>query len=114
MKQTKEIERLTSITLLKIMLITGLFPWVLVDTGIILFHLLSGDFVVNYQSGRGDDAIPEQISLAKFVLFSYPFIIVAGAFFTILMWVPCAFSMWLWSKFSRLNIIYYAVSETET
>ena len=53
MKQTKVIERLSSLTLLKIMLITGSFPWVLIDTGVVLFHLLSGDFVVNYQSGRG-------------------------------------------------------------
>ena len=114
MKQTIEIKRLSSFTLLKIMLITGLFPWVLIDTGVILFHLLSGDFVVNYQRGSGEDAVAQQISLAKYVLFSYPFIVFAGAFFTVLMWVPCAFSMWIWSKFINFKVVYYAVSETET
>ena len=114
MKQTIVIERLSSLTLLKIMLITGLFPWVLIDTGIVLFHLLSGDFVVNYQSGRGEAAVAQEISLANFVLFSYPFIVVAGALFTALMWIPCAFSMWLWSKFTKLNIAYYASPDTGT
>ena len=89
------------------MLITGLFPWVLIDTGIILFHLISGDFVVNYQSGRGPDAVAEQISLAKFVLLSYPLLVFAGAVFTVLLWIPCAFSMWCWSKLFTLKVGYY-------
>jgi len=114
MKHTIEIERLSSFTLLKIMLITALFPWVLIDTGIILFHLLSGDFVVNYQSGRGEEAVAQQISLAKYVLLSYPAIVFLGVFFTVLIWVPCAFSMWLWSKFAKLKVGYYAASESET
>ena len=36
MKRVLTIKRLYSGTLLKIMLITGLFPWILIDTGIIL------------------------------------------------------------------------------
>ena len=109
MKQAIEIRRLSSFTLLKIMLIASLFPWILIDTGVILFHLLSGDFVVNYKSGIGADAVAEQISLAKYVLISYPLVLLVGAFSTVPIWLVCAFSLWLWSKFRNLKIGYYEV-----
>lgn len=95
MKKSIEIERLSSFTLLKISIIIGLFPWILIDTAIVLFHLLSGDFIVNYQRGSGEDAVAEQIPLLKYALPSYPLIIFFGTFFIVLTWVPCALSMWL-------------------
>lgn len=109
MKQTIEIKRLSSFTLLKILLITSIFPWVLIDTGLILFHLLNGDFIVNYNSGSGADAVAEQISLAKYVLISYPLVLLVGAIFTVPIWLFFAFSLWLWSKFRNLKIDYYEV-----
>jgi hypothetical protein len=95
------------------MLITGLFPWVLIDTGIILYHLINADFVVNYTSGSGPDKIVEEISLGKYVLFSYPIFVLAGTFFTLLLWIPCAFSLWLWSKFRNLQISFYGSGSDE-
>jgi hypothetical protein len=86
------------------MLITGLFPWILIDTGIILYHLINGDFIVNYTSGSGPDKIAEEISLGKYVLLSYPIFVLAGTFFTLLLWMPCAFSLWLWSKLRNMQI----------
>ncbi len=109
MKQIIEIKRLSSFTLLKIMFITSLFPWVLIDTGVILFHLLTGDFIVNYTSGSGAEAVAEQISLTKYVLYSYPLVLLVGAVFTVLVWLPCAFSLWCWSKFRNLKVSYYEV-----
>ena len=91
------------------MLIASLFPWILIDTGVILFHLLNEDFVVNYKSGFGADAVAEQISLAKYVLISYPLVLLVGAIFTVPIWLVCAFSLWLWSKFGNLKIGYYEV-----
>jgi hypothetical protein len=114
MKKTIKIERLSSITLLKILLIVSLFPWLLIDTAVILFHLFSGDFVVNYNQGGGEDAIPKQISLGKFVLVSYPFIVAFGAFFTVIFWLPCTFSLWLWSKVAKMKISYYEPRSKET
>ncbi|QFU77071.1 hypothetical protein EY643_16215 [Halioglobus maricola] len=114
MKKTIRIERLSSITLLKIMLITSVFPWILIDTVVILFHLFSGDFVVNYNQGKGEDAVAQQISLAKFVLVSYPLIVAFGAFFTAMLWLPCAFSLWVWSKISKMSISYYEARGKET
>ncbi|MBQ24185.1 hypothetical protein [Alcanivorax sp.] len=114
MKKTIKVERLSSITLLKIMLITSLFPWVLIDTVVILFHLFSGDFIVNYTQGESENAVPQQVSLAKFVLVSYPIIVALGAFFTAMLWLPCAFSLWVWSKISKMDISYYEAPDKET
>ena len=91
----------------------GLFPWLLIDTGIILYHLINGDFVVNYFSGSGTDKIAEQISLWKYVLVSYPLFVIVGIVFTLMFWVPCAFSLWLWSKFSDIKISYYESDDKE-
>ena len=106
-KTTLTINRLSSITLLKIMLITGLFPWVLIDTGIILYHLINGDFVVNYTSGFGPEKIAEQISIGKYVLLSYPIFVGLGIIFTLMFWVPCVVSLWLWSKLRNMQITFY-------
>ena len=95
------------------MLITSLFPWVLIDTGIILFHLFSGDFVVDYYSGSGPERVAEQISLGKYVLISYPLVVFLGAIFTVLLWIPCAFSLWLWSKIRDMEITVYGASGKE-
>lgn len=89
------------------MLITGLFPWVLIDTGIILYHLISGDFVVDYYSGTGPEQIAEQISIGKYILVSYPIFILAGIVFTLMFWLPCALSLWLWSKIRDIEISFY-------
>jgi hypothetical protein len=35
-------------SLLKITQITGLLPWVLFDTGIIIYHLITEEMLVNY------------------------------------------------------------------
>jgi hypothetical protein len=104
MKHTIEIERFSSFTLLKIILITSIFPWVFVDTLVILFHLIGGDFVVNYQSGKGADAFVQQISLVRYVLFSYSVIVLGGVVFSGLIWIPASFSMWCWSKFRKLEV----------
>ena len=106
-KTTLTIERLSSVTLLKIMLITCLFPWVLLDTGIILYHLINGDFVVNYSSGFGPEKIAEQISIGKYVLLSYPIFVFFGIIFTLMLWVPCVLSLWLWSKVRNMQITFY-------
>ena len=106
-KNTLTVKRLSSLTLLKIMLITGLFPWVLIDTGIILYHLISGDFVVNYSSGSDPDKIAEEISLVKYILLSYPLFIIVGVVFTLMFWIPCAFSLWLWSKIRNIQVTFY-------
>ena len=112
-KITKNINRLSSITLLKLMLIAGLFPWIIIDTGIILYHLFSGDFIVNYVSGSGAEKISEQISLGKYVLISYPLFILTGVIFTVSFWFPIAFSLWLWSKFRNIEISYYEIEKNE-
>ena len=113
MKQTVTIKRLSSGTLLKVMLITSLFPWFAIDTGIILYHLISGDFIVNFTSGSDPNIIAEEISLGKYVLYSYPLIVLAGVFFTVLLWIPSAFSLWLWSKFRNMDISYYGSGSDE-
>jgi hypothetical protein len=101
------VKRISSVTLLKIMLITAIFPWVLFDTGVILYHLISGDLVVNYTRGSGADKIAEQMSLGKYVLISYPLFVMLGTIFTLIFWIPCAFSLWLWSKIRNMQIDYY-------
>ena len=113
MKKTITIKRLSSGTLLKVMLITSVFPWFAIDTAIILYHLISGDFIVNFTSGSGPDIIAEEISLGKYVLYSYPLIVLAGALFTLLLWIPSAFSLWLWSKFRNMKISYYGSGSDE-
>ena len=106
-KRTLIIKRLSPGTLLKIMLVTSLFPWVLIDTGIILYHLLSGDFVVNYYSGVGPERVAEQISIGKYILLSYPIFVLMGIILTLILWVPCVLSLWLWSKVHNMQIAYY-------
>lgn len=91
------------------MLITELFPWVLIDTGIILYHLVSGDFVVNYTSGSGPDKIAQEISIGKYILLSYPIFVFVGTLFTLALWLPCAFSLWLWSKFRNMQVTVYGL-----
>jgi hypothetical protein len=91
------------------MLITCLFPWILIDTGIILYHVINGDFVVNYYSGIGPEKVAAQISIGKYILLSYPLFVVLGIFFTMMLWVPCALSLWLWSKFRNMQITFYEV-----
>jgi len=112
MKYTIEIDRLSSVTLLKIILITSLFPWLLMDTLVILYHLVSGDFIVNYQSGKGANAVAKEISLAKYVLISYPAIVLLSLFFSLIIWVQASISMWCWSKLRKLKVSYY-LSEKE-
>jgi len=112
-KSTLTVKQLSSLTLLKIMLITGLFPWVLIDTGIILHHLINGDFIVNYTSGSGADKIAEEVSIGKYILFSYPVFILAGTIFTLIFWIPCAFSLWLWSKISTMQVTFYGLDNEE-
>jgi hypothetical protein len=112
-KRTLTINRLSSGTLLKLMLIMGLFPWVLIDTGIILYHLINGDFVVNYSSGIGPDKIAEQISIGKYILLSYPIFVLMGTVFTLMLWLPCMFSLWLWSKVSNMQIAFYELGSKE-
>lgn len=107
-KTSIDINRLSSITLLKIMLITGLFPWVLIDTGIILYHLITGNFVVDVTRVIGDKEIVEQVPIGKFILFSYPIVVLMGTLFVLLFWLPCAFSLWLWSKLRTMRITYYS------
>jgi len=106
-KRTLTIKRLSSVTLLKIMLITVLFPWVLIDTGIILYHVISGDFVVDYYSGIGPDKVAEQISIGKYILLSYPLFVFVGTLFILMLWVPSALSLWLWSKVRSMQITFY-------
>ena len=108
-KRTIEIRRLSSFTLLKIMLITGLFPWVLVDTGIILYHLISGDYVVNYHTKNG----AQEISIGLYVLLSYPLFVLLGCVFVLLFWLPCAFSLWLWSKVRSIQMSFYELDAEE-
>ena len=106
-KATVEVKRLSSLTLFKVMLITGLFPWILIDTAIILYHLLTGDFVVDLTRKVGTESVPEQISIGKYILLSYPVFVIGGVIFVLLFWVPCAFSLWLWSKIRTMQITYY-------
>jgi len=107
------IRRLSSITLLKIMLITFLFPWILIDTGVILFHLLSGDLVVNVTQVISGESIEKSVPIGKFVLISYSAILIGGVIFIIMLWGPCAFSLWLWSKIRPLEIRYYEDKQKE-
>ena len=101
------IRRLSSFTLLKIIFITTLFPWVIIDTSIILFHLFSGDFVVDGTREVDGETVKTSISLWKFVLISYPAIVLANAFFAVIFWIPATISLWLWSLFRPLKIKYY-------
>ena len=107
------VRRLSSFTLLKIMFITMLFPLVIIDTGVILFHLLSGDFVVNVTQTIAGEKVKEAIPIGKFILMSYLLIALVSALFTLILWVPCAASLWLWSKFRPLEIKYYENNQKE-
>ena len=113
-KHTLTIRRLSSVTLLKIMLVTGLFPWVLIDTGIILYHIVNGDFVVNYSSGIAPEQIAEQMSIGKYILISYPIFVLVGTLFTLVLWLPCVLSLWLWSKVRNMRITFYELDSKET
>jgi hypothetical protein len=97
-KRTLAIKRLSSVTLLKIMLITVLIPWVLIDTGIILYHIINGEFVVDYYIGIVPDEVAEHISIGKYILLLYPSVVFAGTLFTLMLWVPGALSLWLCLK----------------
>ncbi|MBT3045711.1 MAG: hypothetical protein G8D61_08815 [gamma proteobacterium symbiont of Ctena orbiculata] len=111
MRSSLTIKRISSLTLLKIMLITVLFPWILLDTVIILGHLINGDYVVNYTRGEGADKTTEQLSLWIYILISYPAFVVLGVLSTLFLWLPSAFSLWLWSRFRGMRIDYYELDE---
>jgi hypothetical protein len=105
-KRTLAIKRLSTVALLKIMLITVLFPWVLIDTGIILYPVINGDFVVDYYIGIGFDKVADHISIGKYILLSYPLVVFAGTVFTLMLWVPSALSLWLLSNVRSLQIAF--------
>ena len=101
------VKRLTSFALLKDMLITFMFPWLLIDTGVILFHLVSGDYFVEITSMTGNISNIEQIPIGKYVLISYPVIVLISGVFVMLFWVSAAFSLWLWSLLRPMEVAYY-------
>ena len=95
------------------MLITSLFPWVLINTAIILYHLISGDFTVNYERGHSPNVTPEQISIGKYIVISYPIWVFVGVVFTLMLWLPFALSLWLWSKVRNMQITFYVNDDKE-
>ncbi|PVV08364.1 MAG: hypothetical protein B6D82_15275 [gamma proteobacterium symbiont of Ctena orbiculata] len=111
MRSSLTIKRISSLTLLKIMLVTVLFPWILLDTAIILGHLINGDFVVSYTRGEGAEKTTEQMSLWIYILISYPAFVLLGVLFTLFLWMPSAFSLWLWSRFRNMRIDYYELDD---
>lgn len=124
-KQTYIIKRFSSFTILKLIFIATILPSVLIDTGVILYHLLSGDFVVNYnsvseiiksnQSGSSveTETVEGQISLVKYVLISYPFLLLFFGFFSLLMWVQWVVTLWLWSLFRPMKVSFYSEENKE-
>jgi hypothetical protein len=106
-KKTLLVKRLTSFTLLKVMLITFMFPWLLIDTGIILFHLLSGDYFVEITTMSKSISTIEQIPIGRYVLISYPVIVLITGLMILMFWVSAAFSLWLWSLFRPMEVTYY-------
>ena len=74
---------------------------------LVIGHLINGDFVVDYYTGIESERVAEQISIGKYILLSYPIFILVGVIFTLMLWIPCVLSLWLWSKVRTMQITFY-------
>jgi hypothetical protein len=107
------VKRLSSLTLLKVMVITFMFPWLLIDTGIILFHVLNGDYYVEIIKMTDNARTVEQIPIGKFVLLSYPLVVLVSGLLVLMFWVFAALSLYLWSQIRPMELTYYEVDRKE-
>jgi hypothetical protein len=105
------VDRLSSGSIFKIIFISTAFLALVINTLVILYHLLTGDFVINYLSG--EDKIESEISLFKYIFVSYPAIMFGALIQTCIVWLWCAASMALWSYVKPLKLEYYEHEKKE-
>jgi len=100
------IKRLSPGTVFKVMFITMFFPWVVIDTAVILYHAVTLQFTVT--TGEGTFA------LWQFGLGLYFFGFIVSIFFCSLFWLFASFSLILWSQISDMKITFLQADEPDT
>jgi len=78
-----------------------------INTLYVLFHVLTLDFVVNYNEIIDEVSVAQETSLIVYILVSFPAIILIGVFQALFIWPFSALGLWVWSKVKPLELEYY-------
>ena len=100
------VKRLSPGTVFKVMFITMFFPWVLIDTAIILYHAVTLQFTVTTDNGT--------IALWQLGLGLYAAGFIISIIFCSLFWLFASFSLILWSQVSDMKITFLQADESDT
>lgn len=73
------------------------------------FHIITLDFVVDYQEMVGDSPVEQKTSLLVYTLISFPIIFVVGGIQSLFIWPFSALGLWVWSKFKPIELEYYDI-----
>ena len=112
MKKTITIQRLSNLTLLKLLLLGGTVFWLLYLLGSFLYLLFVGDLYLPY-SMSGVEEVTTLATGVK-VFFTLAFLVAfMDLLFLLGFWLIAILGLWLYSKFRPITISYYE-SDTGT
>ena len=106
MKRTITIQRISSLSLLKLLFFGGVIFWVLYVVGSFLYLLIGGDLYLPYSVGE----IEKVTSLATGAKIFFILAIVVAVFdflFLFGFWLAAALGLWIYSKIRPISISYY-------
>ena len=112
MKKTITIQKLSSLTLLKLLLLGGAVFWILYLLGSFFYLLFVGDLYLPYSMSGAEEVTTLATGVKVFLSLA---ILVAFMDFLFLLgfWLIATLGLWLYSKFRPITISYYE-SDAET
>ncbi len=106
MKKTISIQRISNLSLLKLLSLGGAIFWVLYVLFSFLYLLIGGDLYLPYSiNDVGDISSPS--SGAKIFFLLAIFVAVFDFLFLVGVWLAAALGLWIYSKFKPIEISYY-------
>ena len=112
MKKTISIQRISNLSLLKFLSLGGAVFWVLYVLFSFIYLLIGGDLYLPYSVNDVAETTSPSNGAKIFFLLAF-FVAVFDFLFLFGVWLAAAFGLWVFSKFSPIDISYYE-NESET
>jgi hypothetical protein len=106
MKTTVIAQRISNITLLKLLLLGGIISWTLFMLGLFIYLLAAGGLQLPYEI-NGVEEITSLTSGVKFFAMYTVSGVFLGFIFIIGFWLELVIGLWLYSKLRPIAISYY-------